>query len=175
MIGWSHIGFHLWWVDLLFSSSSVVSSSSSSSSSESLVSWRILCRTNSLIGPLPNGDFLTPALAAHVLREANRMGDGVETVGDTEVERVNDSEGGGDNTDNGDNDKDESDGVDELEDESDDKAGDNGRGRTRRVLSVEDAAYGRATGGTAGKARGVVSFFFDEAPGNVLLISTLAT
>lgn len=137
MIGWSQIGFHLWWVDSLFSSSSVVSSSSSSSSSESLVSWRILCRTNSLIGPLPNGDFLTPALAAHALREANRMGDGAETVGDTEVERVNDSEGGSDDSNNGegdndkvDNDKDESDGVDELEDESDDKAGDNGRGRT---------------------------------------------
>jgi len=125
---------------------------------------------------------------AHALREANRMGDfgvnGVERVGVKEVERVNDKgdnddevdddEGEGDN-DKVDIDKDESDGFESDDDGSgDDEAGDNGRGRIRRVLLVEEGAvFGRAIDGTVGKARGVVTFFIHEAPGNVLL-STLA-
>jgi len=123
------------------------------------------------------------APAHALLREANRMGDlgvnGVKRVGVKEVEIVNDKggdddvvddddEGEGDN-DKVDIDKDESDGVERDDDGSDDEAGDNGRGRIRRALLVEEGAVC----GTVGKARGVVTFFIHEAPGNVLL-STLA-
>lgn len=51
------------------------------------------------------------------------------------------------------------------------EVGDLGRGRIRRELCVEGTVCGSAIGGTAGKGRrrAGVTFFIDEAPGNILL------